>query len=128
MKTFIIALSLLLVVVAFALINMIYISGCVGEMLDIAENLPKNKDEFEANYQAPLDSAEHLWAIWDSNIERLAYTVSYETIDRADDAMSDLYRAAQNRDGEEFTAAVLKFADSIRRLRELENFNANSIF
>lgn len=128
MKAFVIALILLALVLVFALLNMSYINACTGEMLDIAAAFPKTADDFDADYQATLEAAEHLWALWDKNIDRLALTVGYDSIDRIDEAMSELYRAAGNHDGEQFTTAALKFADSLRRLRELENFNAGSIF
>lgn len=97
-------------------------------MLDIAEALPDEVSDFEADYDAVLSETERLWEIWDKNADRLSLTINYDNINRSDDAIAELYTAAKNHDGELFVTAALKFSDNLKRLRKLENFDPGSIF
>ena len=128
MKTFIAALALLAVLTALIITNAACINGAADEMLALCEAFPRDSEEFNARYEAISAAAEELFDLWDKYFERFSATIGFENIDRADDALTELYAAAKNRDGEAFIPAAMKFKDSVRRLRRLENFNFGSIF
>lgn len=127
MKTFIVSLLLICVVIAFTVTNTVYIVGRSNEMLEIAGALPKNKTDFEKDIPSAIEKAEQLWSIWDKTIDRFAYTIGYGHIDRADDAIAELYAAAKNGDGDSFVTAALKFRDALSRMKKLESFDFDSI-
>lgn len=127
MKTFFASAGIFLAVCGFVIWNMLSINSVIGKMNDIWEKLPQSLDEFDANYGDAMINSEKLSRLWDEKIDRLAYTVGYENIDRADDAMTELYTSAKNHDGEDFITAAMKFYDALRRLRELEGIDFQSI-
>lgn len=127
MKTFVASVIIFVGVGAFVVLNMLAINKITGEMFEICASLPKSEEEFYANYEAALEATERLWELWDRKIDRIAYTVGYENIDRADDAMTELYSSAKNKDGGDYITAGMKFYDAILRLRELESFDIQSV-
>lgn len=127
MKTFLGAVAIFLVIIAFVIMNMVHIEKLAGEMLSLCEALPRDTDEFLRDHDRVMADVERLWTLWDKSVERFALTIGYDNIDRADDALTELYFSAKNRDGEMFVTAAGKFYDALRRLRELEQFNLQSI-
>ena len=127
MKTFAVSLLLICAVIAFTVFNTVCIVGRSNEMLAIADSLPQTKSDFEADIPSALEKTEELWSIWDKTIDRFAYTIGYSHIDRADDAIAELYAAAKNGAGASFVPAAIKFRDALSRLKRLESFDFESI-
>ena len=128
MKTFIAAIVLLAVATALIISNALFIDGAADEMLALCDVFPEDADGFYERYDEISAAAEKIFFLWDKYFERFSVTIGFDNIDRVDDAVSDLYAAAKNRDGEAFIPAAIKFGDSLRRLRRLENFNFGRIF
>lgn len=127
MKTFIISVLLLCAVLTFTIFNSAYICSRSDEMLEAVGSLPQSKEDFAADIPSALEKTQKLWNLWDKTIDRFACTIGYGHIDRADDAIAELYAAAKNGDGESFVTAAMKFKDCLTRLKKLESFDIGSI-
>ena len=97
-------------------------------MLDIACSVPERGSDISEDFSDISESVEKLWELWDKKIAKLAFTVGYDDINRADDAMSELYTSYITKTKDSFITARMKFIDAIRRIRQMENFNLHSIF
>ncbi|MBQ9510653.1 MAG: DUF4363 family protein [Clostridia bacterium] len=128
MKTFIAAIVLLAVTAALIIWNAAYINKIAEQMLLQSECFPHTVKEFDENHEEISAAADAIFSLWDECFGRLSATISFENIDRVDDAVAELYSAAKNHDGEAFIPAAIKFSDALRRLKRLENFNFESIF
>ena len=120
MKTFI--ASLLIVG-----INSAKTADTVKELLSIAESLPENEQEFEKNAEETQKKVEELYSLWDKKIDGLAYIMSYDMLDRADDAVISLYSAYSTSDTEDFLLARAKLCDSLKRLLMFCGFSIKSL-
>lgn len=128
MKTFIAAIVLLALTAGLTTWNAVYINETSGQMLDHAASFPQTVDEFEENYSEISDAAEAIFSLWDKSFGRLSAVISFDNIDRVDDAVTELCSAARNHNGESFLPAAMKFRDALSRLKKLESFNSESIF
>lgn len=128
MKTFICALVIVFALCGCVVLNMISINKTIDEMLDIACSVPERDSDISEDFSDISESVEKLWELWDKKIAKLAFTVGYDDINRADDAMSELYTSYITKTKDSFITARMKFIDAIRRIRQMENFNLHSIF
>ena len=128
MKTFIAAIVLLAITAALIVSNVIFVNRTTDKMLSLCDVFPADVGDFDERYEEISTAAEKIFVLWDKCFERFSLTIGFDNIDRVDDAVAELYAAAKNRDGEAFIPAAIKFGDSLRRLRRLENFNFGSIF
>lgn len=128
MKTFICALVIVCILTGVVVLNMLSINRTVDEMLDIASSVPENDDDIADDFSDVAEKIEKLWELWDKKITKLAYTVGYDDINRADDAMCELYTSYVTKSKDSFITARLKFIDAVRRIKQMENFNPHSIF
>ncbi len=128
MKTFICALVIVFVLCGCVVLNMFSINKTIDEMLDIACSVPERGNDISEDFSDISESVEKLWELWDKKIAKLAFTVGYDDINRADDAMGELYTSYITKTKDSFITARMKFIDAIRRIRQMENFNLHSIF
>lgn len=128
MKTFICALAIVCILTGIVVLNMLSINRTVDEMLDIAASVPERDGDIADDFSDVAEKVEKLRKLWDKKITKLAYTVGYDDINRADDAMSELYTSYLTKSKDSFITARLKFIDAMRRIKQMENFNPHSIF
>lgn len=127
MKTFIASLLIFALLCVFVGINSAKTSDTVKEILSIAESLPDNEQEFEKNAEETRKKVEELYSLWDKKIDGLAYIMSYDMLDRADEAVISLYSAYSISDTEDFILARAKLCDSLKRLLMFCGFSIKSL-
>ncbi len=127
MKTFISVIVIFALMCTFVFVNSFIVSKKLSEMLDIAASLPESAEEFEETENETLESVEKLRTLWRKNIKTLSYVVSYELLDRTDEAMSELFGACRAGDVDGFLPAVSKFTDTLERLKILFGVSAQSL-
>ncbi len=127
MKSFMIALVLLVLVIGFIVWNAIDLQKTFDEMLVIVESLPFEAKEFKKDAETE-HAVEELYRLWDKNFARIAFTSGYDNCNRADEALGSLFIHFKNDNASDFTHARLMFWDSLRRLKMLESFHFDSIF
>ena len=127
MKTFIASLLIFALLCVFVGINSAKTADTVKELLSIAESLPENEQEFEKNAEETQKKVEELYSLWDKKIDGLAYIMSYDMLDRADDAVISLYSAYSTSDTEDFLLARARLRDSLKRLLMFCGFSIKSL-
>lgn len=128
MKSFLIACLLFALVVGFVCFHTYYMSEILGQISDIVQMLPQNKQDFFDAYDTVRENVRTLYDVWDRHFSYIAFTIAYENINRCDEALENLKTYAQNANAEEFTVALAGFRDALSRLRMLEGFYIESIF
>lgn len=128
MKTFVCALIIVCILTACVVLNMAMLNRMIDEMLDIAYSFPENDDGIADDFSNISESVEKFWDLWDKNITKISYTISYDDINRADDAINELYTSCITKTKDTFITSRMKAIDALRRIRQMENFNLQSLF
>ena len=119
MKSFVLAVSLLLTVCLFISINAGKTVLYIDEMLEIADTLPQTEEAFLSAHDIN-DRVLALITLWDRKFPAIARTAGYANTNRCDEAIGALFVHFQNRNGAEFAVARSEFCDGLHRLRTLE--------
>lgn len=127
MKTFIASLLIFALLCVFVGVNSAITSDTIKELLSIAESLPENEKDFEKNPAEVKKQVEELYSLWDKKTDGLAYIMSYDMLDRADDAVISLYSAYSTSDTEDFLLSRAKLCDSLKRLLMFCGFSIKSL-
>ena len=126
MKSFVIALILLLSVMFFVVFNMRATVSAIDELLILAEALPVHAQDIR--FEEDGKTVHALAALWDEKFPYIAFTAGYENTNRCDEAIGALTVHFENRNDLDFMAALSEFRDGLLRLRILEGFHIQGIF
>ncbi len=121
-----IALILLLSVTLFVILNSGATIRTIDEMLALTDELPLNSASLDYEKSAPYVHA--LAKLWDEKFPIIAFTAGYTNTNRCDEALGALVINFQNRNADDFTAALLSFRDALLRLHILEGVHIEGIF
>ena len=127
MKSFIFALLMLLSIAIFVIFNSNQTTSHIDKMLTLAEKLPKTKKDFENQSENTEIIFRELTGLWKTYFPLISFTAGYENTDRCDEAMIALSVHFENGNGEDFSAAVSEFRDSLARLKILEGLHWQGI-
>ena len=127
MKSFILAVFLLLTVSIFVTYNAGKTVAYIDEMLQLADALPKNQEAF-INSGPIDDTVIALITLWDQKFPVIVCTAGYANTNRCDEAIGALSIHFQNQSGADFAVALSEFCDGLSRLRILEGLNWEGIF
>ena len=127
MKSFLLAIVLLLAVSLFVSINAGKTVLRIDEMLSIANALPKTEEAF-LSAENISDEIFALINLWDQEFPKIVRTAGYANTNRCDQAIGALAVHFQNRNGAEFAVALSEFCDGLHRLRTLEGICWEGIF
>ena len=127
MKSFLLAIFLLLTVSLFVLVNARKTVSRIDEMLSIANTLPKTEEAFSSAEDIGNDVL-ILIDLWDQDLPKIACTAGYANTNRCDQAIGSLAVHFQNCNGAEFAVSLAEFCDGLYRLRTLEGISWEGIF
>ena len=127
MKSFLLAIVLLLTVSLFVSVNAGKTVLRIDEMLSIANALPKTEEAF-LSAENISDDIFALIDLWDQEFPKIARTAGYANTNRCDQAIGALAVHFQNRNGAEFAVALSELCDGLHRLRTLEGVCWEGIF
>lgn len=127
MKSFIMAIFLLLIVSLFVFVNAGKTVARIDEMLHIANSLPKTEEAFLSAADIS-DEVSGLVDLWNRDYPKIARTAGYANTNRCDQAIGALAVHFQNQNGAEFAVSLAEFCDGLYRLRTLEGINRKVIF
>lgn len=113
MRTFVISISLFLLLLCCIIINSIYLTGLTEKMLVLANGLP------ETIYE--------LSDIWEQNRNYVGITVNYSYIYTISTSIISTKRLYEGSCEGEFEAARDILYEAIMRLHELERFSLDNI-
>ena len=128
MKSFILALILLLSAIVFVGLNGYGTVNRIDSMLDLASTLPQTELEFQHTDINIAETVKLLTDLWDKSFPLISFTAGYENTDRCDEAIGALSVHFQNKNTADFTVALSEFCDGLNRLRILESLRWESIF
>ena len=124
MKAFIIAAATLLILLSAVAVNSALICGRIDELLETAALLP----ELDPTEEGAEDVADRLYSLWDGTVEPLSYTVGYQLIDRADDAIEEIVAAVKSKNDGNYVQALRRFTDALKRMKRLQGLTFSGVF
>lgn len=127
MKSFILAIFLLLTVSLFVFVNAGKTLTRIDEMLHIANSLPKTEDAFLSAADI-RDEVSALVDLWNREYPKIVRTAGYANTNRCDQAIGALAVHFQNHNGAEFAVSLAEFCDGLYRLRTLEGVSREGLF
>ena len=127
MKSFIVALLMLLSVAVFIIFNASQTVSRIDDMLALTEVLPKDAREFDTMSEQAKLAVYELSELWERCFPMISFTAGYENTNRCDEAIGALAIHFKNGSGAEFTVALSEFRDSLTRLRILEGIHWQGI-
>lgn len=127
MKSFVTALILLALVVAFVICNTLYMTDITNKMMSLAEKLPETVEDFENSADEYTATMDELYQLWNDHVNIIAYTVGYTHIDRADEAVVELYHFFQGESWQDVVTCRARCIDALSRLHKLESLHIENI-
>jgi hypothetical protein len=127
MKTFIASLIILALLITSVFIFSGVISAKISELSRLALALPQSPEEFFSE-SLLFEKTEKLRTAWAQSMRVFPYIMSYDLLDRAEDAAHSLSAAAESKCAEDFLSARLRFIVAIERISLLFSTSAESIF
>ena len=126
MKTFISALIILALLCTSVALVSHFISKRTHELSSLATSLPSSSEAFQSDRELS-QKTEKLRTLWARSMAVFPYIMSYDILDRADDAVLSLSAAAETESEEDFLAARLRFIDAVSRISGLFTLSFESI-
>jgi hypothetical protein len=125
MKTFIAALIIFALLLTLVLTSAFCVQKQTSELLLLAYALPSSAEDFGGSEIKEKTLA--LLSLWKERERGLAYIIYRDTLDKASEAVSALYTAAEAESAEDFLPARLRFIAAIERISLLFSVSAESI-
>lgn len=117
MKTFFFILILFSALLTLVAVNYIYMNKISLELLQKANTL-----------KCDASSIESLISIWESDKDRIGYSVGSYKIREIDDLLDTLLVYAEFSDGKSFEATRAQLINALSELDEFESFGFSNIF
>ena len=127
MKTFIAALIIFALLCILVFSSSYLVKEKTEKLLNLASSLPGTKEGFREEKELALKTAV-LCSLWAKNMRFFPYIISYDMLDRADDAALALSTAAESECEEDFLSARLRFIDAVARISRIFSFSAEGVF
>ncbi|MBO4217740.1 MAG: hypothetical protein J5940_07320 [Clostridia bacterium] len=124
MKAFSVSAAALALLIAALIVNSAFICGRTDELLRLARMLPGN----DMSEEGTEETAEKLYSLWDRTVDPFSFTVSYQLIDRADDAVEEIAAAVLSGNDGNYFQARRRFIDALERMKKLQGFTFCGIF
>ncbi len=124
MKTFICSLLLFFALCSFVFINSAAVMDDISVFSALAQALPESEDEID---EKALETAEKLRSVWCEKMNGLSMVLSYDLLDKADEAVTALCCAVKSKNAEDIICAKENFNDALERLKILCGAGLKSI-
>ena len=127
MKTVIAAAVLFVLCVGVCLFFSTVTASRIDALQAITENLPKTQEQYRANKESIAESVSVLAEDWSGAVTYFSYVCGYAALNRADEAIWNLYAAIEAEDYASAIIARYQLLDALRRMRELEEISFASV-
>ena len=124
MKAFILSLCALVILAAAVTVNSVFICNRIDQLTGYASLLP----ETDPSAEGAKETADRLYALWDRTVEPFSYTVGYQLLDRADDAIEEILASVETNNGGSYAQARRRFLDALARMRKLQGLTFTGVF
>lgn len=128
MRSIIIAAVLFVVLISFAAVTGFVLCGKIDMLTTLTEQIPSEINQIEEALPDCLETVGTLYDAWDELFPFLTYVTGYTALNRADDAVMELYCAVRTKAFEDAVTARAKLLDALGRMREMESISPGSVF
>ena len=128
MRSIIIAAVLFVILISSAAVTSFVLCDKMDMLTSLAEHIPEETNQIKENFPHCLDTVKKLYDAWDALFPFLTYVTGYTALNRADDAVMELYCAIRTESLEDAVTARAKLLDALGRMRELETLSPASVF
>ena len=128
MKSVILSAVLLITLTVFCLFVKTHTVERVDTLYRLTESLPTDLTRYESAPQRYRSTADAIGDDWSDAVGYFSYVCGYNALNRADEAVWNLYAALESGDYPSAIAARYQLLDALRRMRELETVSFSSIF
>lgn len=128
MKSVVLSAVLLVLIGGFCFFVKMHTVHTVDMLYELTEALPTEPASFERNDAVCREKTEMLGKCWSDAVGYFSYVCGYNALNRADEAIWNLYAAVGCADYSSAVAARYQLLDALRRMRELEGITLSSIF
>ncbi len=128
MKSVILSTVLLIAITVFCLFVKTHTLSLVDAMYRMTESLPTHPAEYQTTSDHYRVAVASLGEDWADAVVYFSYVCGYNALNRADEAVWNLYAAVESGDYPTAIAARYQLLDALRRMRELETVSLSSIF
>ena len=119
---------LLILLTIFCLSAKARTTGMIDALYELAEGLPECTEAYAASNADCRERVEDIGSRWSEAVVYFSYVCAYPALNRADEAVWDLYAAVRAGDYPAAAAARYQLLDALRRMRELEGISLASVF
>lgn len=128
MKSVIVSAVLLAFLAGFCLFVKSHTVARIDVLYCMTASLPTEPAAYQRSPDAHRATAKSLGDDWSDAVGYFSYVCGYNTLNRADEAVWNLYAALESGDYHAAVAARYQLLDALRRMRELETVSFSSIF
>jgi len=128
MKSVILSAVLVIVLIVFCLFVKTHTLSRIDALYEMSDALPATAEEYQSSQETHQKTAQMLGDDWSDAVGYLSYVCGYSALNRADEAVWNLYAAVRAEDWSTAIAARYQLLDALRRMRELETVTFSSVF
>ncbi len=128
MKSVILSTVLLIVLIIFCMFVKTHTLDRIDALYEMTDALPTTPKEYQSDHAVYRDTAQRIGEDWSDAVGYLSYVCGYSALNRADEAVWNLYAAVRAEDWSTAIAARYQLLDALRRMRELETVTFSSVF
>lgn len=128
MKNVIFAAVLFVLLISLSLFSGAAIIKETESLLIITVSIPEDVAGMENRAEQSAQAAEQLSLRWNRAFPYLTYVTGYTSLNRADDAVTELCSAIRTGSYAEAVTARAKLLDALYRMRALEKISLSSVF
>ncbi len=128
MKSVIASCILLALLIGFCFFVKTRTQTQIDVLYEMTEEFPRDIASYKASSDGYLAQVRTLGDRWSDAVGYFSYVCTYNLINRADEAVWNLYAAVETGDHPAAIAARYQLLDALRRMRELESVTVSSIF
>lgn len=128
MKSVVAAVILLMLTVVFTFGSTQHTSDRLQTLSEMTEALPTQVQAFAAEQEALTAHVREIGDAWAADVRYFSYVCGYTALNRADEAVWDLYAAMLSGSFSDAIRARMQLLDALGRLRALERVSLSSVF
>ena len=128
MKSVITAAVLLVITVGFTVFVTVRSNVMINDLYTMTEALPAAVSDYSGEEREWKDCVKAIGETWAEDVRYFSYVCGYTALNRADEAVWDLYAAILSGSYAEAIRARMQLLDALARMRELEDVSLSSVF
>ena len=128
MKSVIAAAVLLVIAVGFTVFATVRTTEMIRELYEMTEALPTEVCAYAGGEAEWRDQVRSIGETWGKDVRYFSYVCGYTALNRADEAVWDLYAAMLSDSFAEAINARMQLLDALGRMWELEGISLSSVF